>query len=127
MQRTRRPKSEVQFEQDAERFLRSKLSEDIRWALRALLVMMSRQTPSEENTRQSREINKVGFTKIDASILTGICNQYKDMLDGKSKRRSLSQKQVSVVKSRMPKYWRQLFSVSDRQKLKQCMQKELSV
>jgi len=41
MQRTRRPKSEVQFEQDAERFLRSKLSEDIRWALRALLVMMS--------------------------------------------------------------------------------------
>ena len=51
-----------------------------------------------------------GFTGYDAEFLTSLAKQY-------SKRKFLSPKQISKLHKVMPKYWRQLLDVSDKNKL----------
>jgi hypothetical protein len=98
-------------------FLKSKLSSDARWALRALEVVYSNQTADEQATQCTRTLNGEGFTGIDGEILSSFAEQYE-------RRRSLSHKQMALLFKKMPKYWGQVLEVSDSEKLKMCMEKE---
>ena len=91
-------------------FVREMVATDVRWALRALVVVYSFQTESEKVAEQTSVQNCVGFTGCDAEFLTSLAKQYE-------RRGSLSDKQIALLHKVMPKYWKQLIDASDKEKL----------
>ena len=91
-------------------FVSEKVAEDVRWTLRALMVVYSFQTDTEKIKEQTSVHNTVGFTGCDAEFLTSLAKQYE-------RRGSLSDKQMKILYKVMPKYWRQLIDASNREKL----------
>ena len=91
-------------------FLKAKLAEDDRWALRALEVVYARQTMSEQNMRDTHDANGVGFTAFDAEILSSFAEQFEV-------RHTLSLKQKKLLHKKIPKYWKQVLAVSNEEKL----------
>ncbi len=82
-------------------FIREKLASDDRWVLRGLLVIFSNQTAEEQATASTTKLNGIGFTGVDAEFLTSLATQYQT-------RKSLSPKQMTYLRKKMPKYSRQL-------------------
>ena len=97
-------------------FLRQKLATDKRWALRALERIYERQTQAEKATRSTRVWNKVGFSGVHAEIMSSFAEQY-------ARRGSLSSKQMAILQKIIPKYTRQIFELSNRQKLEAAYKK----
>lgn len=85
--------------------LRYQISHDTEKARRALLLVYSKQTASEQNSGQTLEYNCEGFTTLDAKILTGIAIFYKN-------HNSLTPKQDQTVKRLIPKYAGQILNSS---------------
>lgn len=84
-------------------FLKKKLSSDRRWAVRALERIYNSQQPDEIESRQTLNKNGVGFSSVDAPILTGIYQFYQ-------KRGYLTDKQLDkIVFKIMPRYASQLY------------------
>lgn len=84
-------------------FLKKKLGSDRRWAVRALERIYSSQQPDEIESRQTISKNDVGFSAIDAPILTGVYQFYQA-------RGYLTDKQLNnVVFKIMPRYASQLY------------------
>lgn len=90
-------------------FLREKLSTDARWASRGLLRIYEYQTTDEKATQDTRHWNNVGFSGVDAEILSSFAEQ---LLKG----RTLSEKQMAIVFRKMKKYARQLDGVAQAKK-----------
>lgn len=93
-------------------FIKGKLSTSPAWALKGLLSIYDYQTETEQNYGATIEDNGVGFTGVDAEILSSFAQQY-------VKRNSLSPKQMQLLFKKMPKYWRQIMMISDPEKLEQ--------
>jgi len=91
-------------------FVRTKLSTDSKWAQAALLKIFEFQTEDEQTMEVTCNFNGVGFTGVDGEILSSFAKQYKT-------RGFLSPKQMNIVHKKMPKYWKQIISISDEQKL----------
>ena len=85
--------------------LRHQISHSTEKARRALLLVYSKQTVSEQNLGKTLEYNCEGFTTLDAKILTGIAIFYKD-------HNFLTPKQDQIVKRLMPKYAGQILASS---------------
>ena len=85
--------------------LKHQISHDTEKARRALLLVYSKQTASEQNLGQTLEYNCEGFTALDAEILTGIATFYKN-------HDFLTPKQDQIVKRLMPKYAGQILTSS---------------
>lgn len=85
--------------------LRYQISHNTEKARRALLLVYSKQTISEQNLGKTLEHNCEGFTTLDAEILTGIAIFYKNY-------KSLTPKQDRIVKRLMPKYAGQILASS---------------
>lgn len=100
-------------------FLKDKLSTSQVWATRALIKIFEYQTTEEQNMQATVENNGVGFTGIDAEILSSFANQY-------LKRGSLSEKQLNLLMRKMPKYWKQIMHISDTEKLEELVRKEMN-
>jgi SNF2 family DNA or RNA helicase len=66
-----------------------------------LLYLYGHQTPQEQGAETTVELNGVGFNRIDADILSSYAQQ---VLEG----RELSEKQFTVMRLRLPKYYRQV-------------------
>lgn len=71
-------------------------------AKKALLVIFEHQTEEEKVIRETRENNGVGFNGTDAHILSEFAKQLQE-------KGWLSQKQMAIVRKKMPKYAGQLF------------------
>lgn len=84
---------------------KEKLGTDPRWALRGLLRIYKEQTPQEQDYEVSAYDNGVGFSGVDAEILTSFAKQYE-------RRGRLSEKQMALVFKKMPKYGSQLLKLS---------------
>lgn len=84
-------------------FLKKKLGEDEKWALRALQRIYEGQTYEELNEENTKELNGLGFTGFDAPILTSI---YKSYLEHNKR---LTPKQMQVVMKMMGKYAGQIY------------------
>lgn len=85
--------------------LRYQISHNTEKARRALLLIYSKQTASEQNSGQTLEYNCEGFTTLDAKILTGIATFY-------TKHNFLTPRQDQIVKRLMPKYAGQILASS---------------
>lgn len=83
--------------------LKEKLATDPRWATRGLLRIYSFQTESEQASETTSEDNGVGFTGVDADILSSFAKQVQAG-------RNLSQKQMDLLHKKMPKYAGQLYT-----------------
>ena len=90
-----------------EEFLKFKLASDINWAKRALICIFAFQTQEEKKYKSTKTINNVGFTAFDAELLTSFAQQ----LNSKG---NLSEAQEKVLRSKMPKYWKQVERISDQ-------------
>lgn len=73
--------------------------------IRALLVVYRNQTSEEQVAHQTVENNGVGFTGVDAELLTSYAQQY--LRSG-----TLSPKQLAITRNKIKKYWRQLLAAS---------------
>ena len=84
-------------------FLKKKLGSDRRWAVRALERIYKCQCVEEIEAKQTIGKNGVGFSSVDAPILTGVYEFYQ-------KRGYLTDKQMSgIVFKIMPRYASQLY------------------
>ena len=93
-------------------FVKQKLTVNEKWATTALLRIFDCQTKEEQQIEATNVYNGIGFTGCDAKILSSFAKQllYKGYL---------SPKQKALVMKKMPKYWNQIISISDIEKLKQ--------
>lgn len=97
-------------------FIKYQLTEDKRWAFRALEVIYAQQLPDEKLFNQASHRNNMGFDKIDAKILTVIAERQKRKIP-------MSTRDIITVMTRMKKYSRQVFELSDRNKLESLYRK----
>lgn len=73
-----------------------------------MLVIYAKQTLSEQASDATQVLNSVGFSGVDAEIMSSFSKQIKN---GKV----LSPKQMAIVFKKMPKYWEQLWDNSKNQ------------
>lgn len=82
-------------------FIQEKLSSDLRWIERGVVVLFGRQTEDEQQTSSTVYQNGKGFTGSDSRYLTYIS---KYLLSG----RHLTGRHLEKVSKKLPKYWRQI-------------------
>lgn len=88
-------------------FTKKQLSSNSKWALNALVRIYAYQTEEEQRIEHTHDHNGVGFTGVDGEILTSFAKQYE-------RRGFLTPKQMTILFKKMPKYWMQIVSISDR-------------
>jgi hypothetical protein len=88
-------------------YIRAALSTDYGWASKGLLRIYDNQTADEKAVQETRVWNNIGFTGADANLLSSFAEQIRSG-------RSMSPKQVGLIFKKMPKYAKQLESVSAR-------------
>ena len=76
---------------------------------RALVAIYNGQTHSEKESHTTVEDNGIGFSGIDAEILTSFAEQF-------LRRQFLSPKQRAILAKKMPKYAGQLWQIAVRKK-----------
>lgn len=96
--------------QKIKEFLKEKLSTNKTWANRALVKIFEFQTSDEQTTEYTQYVNNVGFSGVDAKILSSLTKFY-------VKNGFLTPKQQAIVFRKMPKYWKQILEISDKDKL----------
>jgi len=116
-------------------FICKKLSEDVLWIKKALLLIYSKQTIAEQVNRETIEYNNVGFTGHDSKFLSSVATQIKKQVEYSVENYNLpeneaidkailSEKQLNVLKRVISKYWRQVLESCDTEKLVKIMDKE---
>ena len=90
--------------------LRHRLASNDRWALRALMRIYQNQTADEQCREATIERNGIGFTGPDAEILTSFARQYQ-------RRGRLTEKQMIILRRRIPAYARQIVQCTDTNRL----------
>lgn len=76
------------------------------WAKRALVRIYDLQTHDEKQSGETHHDNGVGFTGVDAKMLTRVAQYYK-------KNKFIGDGYMKLLKTKMPKYAEQLFSLDD--------------
>jgi hypothetical protein len=100
--------------QNIKEFLKHKLSTNIAWAVNGLMRIYDNQTAEEKEIEDVNRVNGIGFTGADAEILSGFVRYY-------HRNNKLTEKQTNILLNKMPKYWEQLLSISDKDKLYSAM------
>lgn len=85
--------------------LRQQIHHDGEKAKRALLLVYENQTREEQASSNTIEFNGIGFSSLDAEILSGIATFYK-------KSGFVTPRQLTIVKRLMPKYAVQILNSS---------------
>jgi len=96
-------------------FVKRKLSTDPAWARQALLRIYDFQTQEEQNIKDTKDHNGVGFTGTDGRILSSLAMQLQQ-------KNYLSDKQMAIVFKKIPKYWIQVVKISNKEKLNSLIQ-----
>jgi hypothetical protein len=91
-------------------FLKGMLSTNKMWALHALARIYDNQTWDERDDKNTKYYNGVGFTGVDAHFLSSLASQYEE-------KHFLSDKQLAYLFKKIPKYWHQIWIISDQEKL----------
>ena len=71
---------------------------------KAMMKIYDRQTRDEQEAKQTEDWNSVGFTGVDAEIMSSFTESYKKW--GK-----LTPKQMVIARKKMVKYWKQLLDI----------------
>lgn len=97
-------------------FVRKMITTNAVWSQRALLKIFENQTKEEQNSGETVVENGVGFNGIDANILTSFAKslmQYNHLTD----------KQMNCLYKMIGKYAKQVYMLSDEEKLIKAMEK----
>jgi len=97
-------------------YVKNKLASSEPWMKQALLKIFEFQTEEEKDWESTHFHNGVGFTGVDGKILSSFAKQLQ-------KRGWLSPKQMDILKKKMPKYWKQIIEISDKEKLEELVRK----
>lgn len=81
------------------------LNTNDRAVVRALMAIYARQTTEEQQTQAATEHNGVGFSGVDAEILSSFAQFYQS-------HGYLTDKQMSLLRARIQKYWSQLLRIA---------------
>jgi hypothetical protein len=87
-----------------------KLATSPSWALRGLVRIYEFQTISEQQVGNTTDANGVGFSGVDAEILSSFARQV-------NMGRTLSVKQMLLLHKKMPRYWKQISGLIATDKL----------
>lgn len=90
-------------------FIREQVGYNPQWAVRALVRIYERQTADEQASQTTKVHNGIGFTGADAHILSSFAQQVQ-------RGRKLSEKQMAILRKRIPKYARQLEAIASEEK-----------
>jgi hypothetical protein len=90
--------------------MRQRLASDDRWALRALVRIYHNQTAEEQASEHTIERNGIGFSGPDSEILSSFARQY-------LQRGRLSDRQMAVLRRKIPSYAKQIVKASDTDRL----------
>lgn len=74
---------------------------------RALVVVYNNQTDRERADQQTHDSNGVGFSGVDAEILSSFAQFYLE-------HKFLTPRQVAIARNKVKKYWRQLLQEVER-------------
>jgi hypothetical protein len=99
MQKFKQSKKELQLQ--IKNNIQLKLRTNFKWQVRALTRLFDDQTINERIDSISDHKNKVGFNSADAYILSKLAEFY-------NRNGYLSQKQKSILSTKLPKYWKQI-------------------
>lgn len=91
-------------------YIKQQLGSNSGWALRALVKIYERQTVDEQCSGSTKENNGIGFSGVDANILSSFAVQVNNG-------RNLSVKQMAIVFKKMPRYHKQVASLIPADKL----------
>lgn len=86
-------------------YIKKMVTSNPRWAERAVTVLYQRQTEDEQLVQTTVHENGMGFSGIDATILSSFAQQL-------AQGRRLSPKQLDVCYKRLGKYARQLLQIT---------------
>jgi hypothetical protein len=100
-------------------FIKSMIATSDKWALRALQVVYDNQTAEEQVRRTTKEHNGIGFTQADARLMAVFAQLLKT--------KGLTENQITQVKLKMPKYWKQILQASNIVKLDSIIQSKLKI
>jgi hypothetical protein len=98
-------------------FIRNKLSTRVDWGYRALMRIYALQTLDEQICMDTKHENGVGFTGIDAELLTSFAKDYEYY-------GHLTKGQLRCLFNKIGKYSRQIYNLCDKEKLEQIMERE---
>jgi hypothetical protein len=88
-------------------YLKEQLGTKKSWAIRGLQRIYEFQTADEQESQTTNHLNSVGFTGVDAVLLSSFAEQT-------LQNRELSSKQLALLFKKMPKYSRQLERISTK-------------
>lgn len=91
-------------------YVKLKLSTSDAWAKKALVVIYNNQTADEQSNEMTKYHNDIGFSVVDAEILSSFAKQY-------LAKNWLSTKQMILLKKKIKKYWKQVIAVSNEERL----------
>jgi len=91
-------------------FIKYQLATKKKAALKALMLIYSRQTETEQEINQTTEHNAIGFSGVDAELLSSFAKQYQ-------KTGYLTAKQMDYLYRKISKYSRQVYSVCNIEEL----------
>lgn len=85
--------------------LKAQLATRSQQAIKGLMHIYANQTESEQSSGEVIVNNGIGFVGVDSEILTSFAKQYE-------RKRSLSEKQMTILYKKMPKYAGQLINAA---------------
>ena len=85
--------------------LKTQLATRPQQAIKGLMRIYANQTETEQSSGEVIVNNGIGFVGVDSEILTSFAKQYE-------RKRSLSEKQMTILYKKMPKYADQLISAA---------------
>ena len=85
--------------------LKTQLATRPQQAIKGLMRIYANQTESEQSSGEVIVNNGIGFVGVDSEILTSFAKQYE-------RKGSLSEKQMTILYKKMPKYAEQLISAA---------------
>ena len=93
------------------KYVRHQLATNKHWAVRALVrIFQENQTQDEQNSDSTTHDNGIGFTGTDAQFLSSLAKAQINY--GR-----LTDKQMTFVFKKMPKYHAQVIKMSDQEQL----------
>ena len=93
--------------------IKARLATDDRWLFRAVVAIYEKQTADEQESEETRENNGIGFSGVDACILSSLAKQILDWQGGRSTYRTpLSPRQIEIARKKMAKYAGQLSRIA---------------
>ena len=84
-------------------YIKNQLATNPAWAVKALVKVYTLQTFDEQASDRTSHDNGVGFSGVDANILSSFAKQV-------NAGRNLSPKQMAIVFKKMPRYHKQVMS-----------------